>query len=86
MSFEMKLETILQRYDELTALLSQENDGATIVKLSKEQGMLEDVVAAGRAWKKAREDMKESEELMNDPSLDAEMKALASDEYYALKE
>ena len=86
MSFEMKLETILQRYDELTALLSQENDGATIVKLSKEQGTLEDVVAAGRAWKKAREDMKESEELINDPTIDSEMKTLATDEYYALKE
>ena len=81
MSFEMKLETILQRYDELTALLSQENDGATIVKLSKEQGALEEIVAAGREWKKALQNMKESEELMNDSSLDAEMKALASDEY-----
>lgn len=86
MSFEMKLETILTRYDELSALLEQETDGAMIVKLSKEQSQLEDVVSTGRKWKKVVQDMKDAQELMNDSSADAEMKALASEEYYALKE
>ena len=85
MSFEMKLATIMDRYDELSALLEQETEGAQIVKLSKEQSALEDVVLAGRRWKKVLSDMKEAEELMNDANADAEMRALANDEYYALK-
>ncbi len=86
MSFEMRLETILERYDELSALLSSEMDGAEIVKLSKEQSQLEDIVEVGRLWKKAQKDMQEAEALMHDSSADADMKALASEEYYALKE
>ena len=86
MSFEMRLETILERYDELSALLSSEMDGAEIVKLSKEQSQLEDIVAVGRLWKKTQKDMQEAEALMHDSSADADMKALASEEYYALKE
>ena len=85
MSFEMKLSTIMDRYDELSALLETETDGAQIVKLSKEQSALEDVVMAGRRWKKVLSDMKDAEELMNDPSADNEMKALANEEYYSLK-
>ena len=62
----MKLNTIMDRYDELSALLENETDGSQIVKLSKEQSTLEDVVLAGRHWKKVLSDMKDAEELMND--------------------
>ena len=45
MSFEMKLNTIMDRYDELSALLEVETDGSQIVKLSKEQSALEDLLS-----------------------------------------
>ena len=85
MSFEMKLNTIMDRYDELSALLEVETEGSQIVKLSKEQSSLEDVVMAGRRWKKVLSDMNDAQELMNDDTADAEMRSLANEEYYALK-
>ena len=85
MSFEMKLNTIMDRYDELSALLEVETDGAQIVKLSKEQSTLEDVVMAGRRWKKVLADMNDAQELMNDETADSEMRSLANEEFYALK-
>ncbi len=85
MSFEIKLETIIERFEELNALLSQASDGATIVKLSKEQSQLEDVVKAGKKWKKMKSDLSDAESMMKDAD-DAELKAMASEEYYALKE
>ena len=85
MNFEAKLQTIMNRYDELSALLSEQTDGAQIVKLSKEQSALEDIVAAGKQWYKVIDDMKGAEELMNDTQADDEVKALAKEEYYELK-
>ncbi|MBE6450308.1 MAG: peptide chain release factor 1 [Alphaproteobacteria bacterium] len=85
MSFEMKLSTIMDRYDELSALLENETDGAQIVKLSKEQSALEDVVIAGRQWKKVLSDMNDAQEMMNDASADVDMREMANEEYYALK-
>ena len=85
MNFEAKLQTLMNRYDELNALLETETDGAQIVKLSKEQSALEDVVMVGREWIKTIQDMKGAEEMMNDPEADSEMKALASEEFYDLK-
>ena len=81
----MKLSTIMDRYDELSALLENETDGAQIVKLSKEQSALEDVVTAGRHWKKVLSDMNDAQEMMNDASADADMREMANEEYYALK-
>lgn len=86
MQFEQKLETLLARAEEITALLSEGPDSETFVKLSKELGGLEPVVEAGKKYKKITSEMKDAESLMNDPDMDAEMKAIASDEYYALKE
>lgn len=85
MNFEAKLQTLMNRYDELNALLETETDGAQIVKLSKEQSALEDVIMVGREWIKTIQDMKGAEEMMNDPEADSEMKALASEEFYDLK-
>ena len=85
MNFEARLQIIMNRYEELNALLSQETDGAQIVKLSKEQSALEDLVITGKKWKKVMTDMKGSQELINDPKADEEMKILAKEEFYELK-
>ncbi len=86
MQFEQKLETLLARHEELTALLSQEQGSDDFVKLSKELSGLDKICAVGHEYKKLMSDMKDAESLMSDPDMDAEMKAMASDEYYALKE
>ncbi|MGN1091778.1 MAG: peptide chain release factor 1 [Alphaproteobacteria bacterium] len=86
MNFEARLQTIMDRYDELNALLAEQTDGAQIVKLSKEQSAIEDIVAAGKQWHKVIDDMKGAQELINDAGADDEMKSLAKDEYYQLQE
>lgn len=86
MQFEQKLETILARADELTALLAEGPDGETFVKLSKEFGSLEPLVEAGRRYKKMHADLTEAEAIMNDPDMETEFKAIATEEYYSLKE
>ena len=47
MSFEMKLATLMNRDEELTALLSETTDGAEIVKYSKEKSTGTDLVNKG---------------------------------------
>lgn len=86
MNFEQKLETILARYEEVTALLAEGASGETFVKLSKELSSLEDVVRVGNAYQKCRQNLAEVEELLKDPALDTDMKAMAEEEMVELKE
>lgn len=86
MNFEQKLETILSRYEELTALLAEGPDGDTFVKLSKELSSLEDIVQVGNNYKKTLSDLKDAEVMLSDSSLDAEMKEMAEEEVRGLKE
>lgn len=85
MNFEQKLDPVITRYEELTALLAQEQNGDEFVKLSKELSSLEEVTQVGRRYKKVIADLSEAEGMMNDVSLDPEMKEMASEEYYTLK-
>lgn len=86
MNFEQKLETILARHDELTALLTQEQNGDNFVKLSKELSGLEEISKAGIKYKKLMNDLKEAETMMHDSEMDSDMKLMAEEEYYRLKE
>lgn len=86
MQFEQKLETILARADELTALLAEGPDGETFVKLSKELGSIDSLVHVGRQYKKMHADLLEAEAIMNDPDMETEFKVIATEEYYLLKE
>ncbi|HSV28610.1 MAG TPA: peptide chain release factor 1 [Candidatus Omnitrophota bacterium] len=81
MNLDTQLDKVLYRYDELRELLSS-GDGGSFAKLSKELSDLEPIVEAVQALKKARADMEGAEALMADP----DMKDLAAEEYYALKE
>ena len=47
MNFEQKLDTILARYEEVTALLAAGASGDEFVKLSKELSSLESIVQVG---------------------------------------
>lgn len=88
MSFEEKLNVVLSRHEELEALLGSGEgvDGETFVRLSRELATLKDVVAAIQAFQKAQKEMDDLQVLMNDPATDAEMRSMAQDEYYAVKE
>lgn len=86
MNFEQKLETILSRYEELTALLAEGPDGDTFVKLSKELSSLEDIVQVGNNYKKTLSNLKDAEVMLSDSSLDADMKEMAEEEVRELKE
>ena len=81
MNLDTQLDRVLYRYDELRELLTS-GDGASFAKLSKEFSDIEPVVNAVQALKKARADMADAEIMMTDP----DMKDLAQEEYYALKE
>ena len=81
MSIDAQLDKVLYRYDELREMLAA-GDGASFAKLSKELSDIEPVVQAVQTLKKARADMADAETMMADP----DMKELAAEEYYALKE
>jgi len=86
MDFEQKLTGILARSQELNKLLAETMDTAEIIKMSKELKSLEDVVRVGSEYLKAKQNLMDAEQMMNDESLDSDMKQMAADEYYALKE
>ena len=86
MNFEQKLETILSRYEEVTALLAEGASGDSFVKLSKELSSLEDIVKVGQDYKKCVENLADAEMMLTDSDLDAEMKSMAEEEIRTLKE
>lgn len=88
MSFETKLDRVLERYEELSTLLSQGavEDPSEFAKISKEYSDLEDVAAVIRELKSSRTELADLSVMISDPDADADLKAMAEEEFYALKE
>ena len=86
MNFEQKLDPIIARYEELTALLAQGPSGEEFVKLSKELNQLEEIKTVGIQYKKMLADLADAELMMTDNDIDSEMREMAQEEFYALKE
>lgn len=86
MNLDQKLDTIMRRHEEITALLSEQMAGDAFVKLSKELNELEAVNTAGITYKKMLSDLKEAEMMAQDTDLDPEMRQMANEEFYRLKE
>ncbi|MEO5373196.1 MAG: peptide chain release factor 1 [Alphaproteobacteria bacterium] len=88
MSLDAKLERLVARHEELNALLSRGDglDAPTFARLSKEFSDLKPVVESIHALHRGRAEMAEAEAMMADESSDAEMRSLAADEFYRLKE
>jgi len=87
MNVDEKLAGIKSRYDELSSLLAAPDiDGATFTKLSKEMGEISPLVEVIKEYEKATNGMKDAEALLADETLDSEMRQMANDEYYSLKE
>ena len=86
MNFEQKLDTILARHEEVTALLAAGASGDEFVKLSKELSSLESIVQAGIEYKKCLQNLTEAESLLTDETLDSDMKNMAEEEVRMLKD
>jgi peptide chain release factor 1 len=80
MNLDAQFDKVLYRYDELRAQLAA-GEGE-FARLSKEYSDLGPVVEAIEALKKARSDMEQAEAMLADP----DMKDLAAEEFYAVKE
>ncbi len=85
MSIEESFDRVLRRYDELRASLSSGDanaDAGQFVKNSRELSELEPIAEAVLLVRKARTELADAEALKDDSALDAEMRALAEEEYY----
>jgi peptide chain release factor 1 len=82
---EVKLERVLDRYHAIEAQLSS-GHSSDFARLSKEYAQLAPIVNAIFAYKSAREAMAQNEQLIADPSSDADLKALAGEELDTLNE
>lgn len=81
-----KLDAVVSRHEELGALLMDGSaaGGDDFARLSKEYAELSEVVGCIEALRAAWRGLEEAEELLADPSTDAEMRKLAEEEKRAL--
>jgi peptide chain release factor 1 len=75
-----KLDLILRRHDEIGERLASGPDSQTFVALSRELASLDEVTMAIRAFRDAQNEVKGLRDLLDDPSTDEEMRALAQGE------
>jgi peptide chain release factor 1 len=75
-----RLDAILARHAIITATLASGPDAETFVSLSRELAELDSVVEAIRAYRAAADDLSGLRALVEDPSTDAEMRALVEAE------
>lgn len=87
MSINEKLANVVNRYDELEALISAPGVSADdLVKMNKEIAQLAPVVDAVKNFNHLQANMADDKAMMEDASLDKEMREMAEAEYYELKE
>jgi len=87
MSLDRKLDQVLSRFREVEALLSSGTLAAdAFTRLSREYAELTPLAEKVLHYKKAKAEFADLEILMKDPAGDRDMRALAEEEYYRLKE
>ena len=87
MSLDRKLDQVLARVSEVEALLSSGSLASDkFTALSREYAEISPLGEQIKRLKKAKLEMKDLEELMNDKSADKDMRDMAESDYYALKE
>ena len=89
MNLDHSFDRVLGRHAELSAALSGDSgalDSQNFVRLSKELAELEPVVAGIQELRELQNQMGDAAQMIVDASGDAEMKAMAEEEFYALKE
>ena len=87
MSLDRKLSQVLGRFQEIEGLMSSGKlPSDEFTKLSKEYAELTPLAATIREYKGAQKEFADLEEIMKDPAADKDMRALAEEDYYRLKE
>lgn len=87
MNFSEKLASVVDRYNELEALIiDPELSSDEMIKMNKELASLTPVVEAIKQFNNLEQNMNDAKEMMIDTSLDAEMRKLAEEEFFDLKE
>ncbi len=85
-ALESRLAQALDRFEQIEARMAAASDGAEVVRLAREHAELKPVAEAVLALRAARAEAVDLEALLADSGSDPEMKAMARDEFLALKE
>jgi peptide chain release factor 1 len=86
MSFQEKLQNVVQRFEKIgEELQSPTLQPKQMATLSKEYSDLTSVVEQIRLLQKNNDNIRQAKELLADPSLDADTKAMAEEEIYELE-
>ena len=88
MSLEQNLDKVVARHDELAAAMADPKLAGTddFVRMSKEYSNLTPVVAAITELRDTRSELQDLAEMIAEPDGDAEMRALAEEEFARIKE
>lgn len=86
MNLDEKLSNVVNRFEEVQALLTSDVPTDELVKLNKELSTLEPVVAAINNYRHQQQVMADDKAMMEDAELDKEMREMAEAEYYEAKE
>lgn len=87
MNFAEKLANVVNRYQEVEALISEPGlSSDDLVKMNKELANLSPIVDAINEYNTAEKNMNEAKVMMDDTTLDKEMRDLAETEYFELKD
>lgn len=87
MSLDRKLGQVLSRFEEVEALLSTGTLASDVfTKLSREYAELTPLAELIRKYKKAQAEYADLESMMRDPAADKDMRAMAEEEFFRLKE
>ena len=86
MNFSEKLANVVNRYNEVESLIVDPKlSSDELVKMNKELASLAPIVDAINQFNSLEQNMSDAKDMMNDSSLDSEMKKLAEEEYLELK-
>jgi peptide chain release factor 1 len=83
---QAKLDRLVDRFHAVEAELASGTAGSAFVKLSKERSELQPVVEAATAYRDVAKQLEDTEALIVDPAMDAEMRNLAEEERASLKD
>ena len=86
MNLEEKLSNVVRRHEEIEALLASGIASDEMIKLNKELSILNPIVEAIKEYQKNVSNLNDAKEMMNDSSLDKEMRDMAEMEYYDLRD
>ena len=80
MSANDNFDIILRRHDEIGARLTEGVAGGEYAALSRERAELDPIVGAIKAWRAKDKERADLAALLDEPALDAEMRAMAEAE------